>query len=80
MAAGWISGRGWHHRQHWHVVDPNPIENAFAKLKAFLRETAARSIDALWLAIGRIIDLFTPKECLNYFKAEVISQTDWKML
>jgi transposase len=49
--------------------DLNPIENAFAKLKALLRKAAARSVDSLWTAIGRVIDLFTPSECVNYFKA-----------
>jgi transposase len=45
----------------------NPIENAFAKLKAMLRKAAARTVDGLWTAIGRIIDTFTPAECANYF-------------
>lgn len=49
--------------------DLNPIENAFAKLKALLRKAAARTVDGLWAAIARVIDLFTPEECLNYFIA-----------
>ena len=49
--------------------DCNPIENAFAKLKAHLRKAAARTVDALWNAIGRLIHLFTPAECRNYFNA-----------
>lgn len=49
--------------------DFNPIENAFAKLKALLRREQARSIDALWQAIGRLIDLITPAECVNMFAA-----------
>ena len=49
--------------------DFNPIENAFAKLKAMLRKAAERTVDALWTAIGRIIDTFTPDECANYFSA-----------
>jgi transposase len=49
--------------------DFNPIENAFAKLKALLRRTAARTVDALWTAIGRLVDTFTPDECANYFAA-----------
>ena len=47
----------------------NPIENAFAKLKALLRKIAARTIPSLWNAIGRLIDTFTPAECANYFAA-----------
>jgi transposase len=49
--------------------DFNPIENAFAKLKALLRKAAERTVSALWDAIGRLIDLFTPPECANYFAA-----------
>jgi transposase len=47
----------------------NPIENAFAKLKASLRKAAERSVEGLWSTIGRIIDTFTPTECTNYFAA-----------
>lgn len=49
--------------------DFNPIENAFAKLKALLRAKAERTIAALWNAVGTVFDLFTPNECANYFKA-----------
>jgi transposase len=49
--------------------DLNPIEMAFAKLKALLRARAIRTIDALWRAIGEICDLFSPQECQNYFHA-----------
>ena len=49
--------------------DLNPIENAFAKLKAALRKAAARSIDGLWTVIGHTIPTFTPDECANYFTA-----------
>jgi transposase len=49
--------------------DFNPIENAFAKLKALLRKAAERTIEELWTAIGRLLDSFTPAECANYFAA-----------
>jgi transposase len=49
--------------------DFNPIENAFAKLKAFLRKAAAQTIHTLWDAIGQLLDAFTPRECANYFAA-----------
>jgi transposase len=49
--------------------DFNPIENAFAKLKALLRGAAERTVDGLWSTIGSLIDRFTPKECANYFTA-----------
>jgi transposase len=45
----------------------NPIEQAFAKLKALLRKAAARTIDALWAAIAAALDAFTTQECANYF-------------
>ncbi len=49
--------------------DFNPIENAFAKLKALLRKAAERTVEGLWTAIGHLIDAFTPNECANYFTA-----------
>jgi transposase len=49
--------------------DFNPIENAFAKLKAMLRKAAERTVDRLWDAIGTLIPTFTTDECANYFTA-----------
>ena len=49
--------------------DFNPIENAFAKLKALLRKAAERTIDGLWRLIGNLLDAFSPQECANYFAA-----------
>jgi transposase len=49
--------------------DFNPIENAFAKLKALLRKAAEPTVYGLWDTIGHLIDLFTPQECANYFDA-----------
>jgi transposase len=49
--------------------DFNPIENAFAKLKALLRKAAERTVEGLWRWIAQLIDLFTPQECANYFRA-----------
>ena len=46
--------------------DLNPIEMAFAKLKALLRKAAARTRDSLWDAIGQVLDAFAPDECANY--------------
>jgi len=47
--------------------DLNPIEQVFAKLKHFLRKAAARTVEAVCRAIGEMLQLFTPKECANYF-------------
>ena len=49
--------------------DLNPIEMAFAKLKALIRKAAARTYDDLWQAVGHVCDLFTDEECFNFFKA-----------
>jgi transposase len=49
--------------------DFNPIENAFAKLKALLRKAAERTLEGLWATIGRLIDAFTPTGCANSFAA-----------
>ena len=49
--------------------DFNPIENAFAKLKALLRKAAERTVEGLWTTIGQLLDAFTPEECANYLAA-----------
>ena len=46
--------------------DFNPIEQAFAKLKAALRKAAARTFDALTKAIADALASFTSQECANY--------------
>lgn len=48
--------------------DFNPIEMLFSKLKAFLRKAACRTVEALWQEIGRLLSLFSPQECANYFR------------
>jgi len=48
--------------------DLNPIELAFAKLKALLRKAAERTIEALWVRIGKLLDNYSSQECANYFR------------
>ena len=48
--------------------DFNPIEQAFAKLKAFLRATRPRSFDDICDVMGRALALFRPDECANYVR------------
>ena len=47
--------------------DFNPIENAFAKLKAHVRKTAARTVEALEAAVASALCTFNPDECANFF-------------
>lgn len=47
--------------------DLNPIEQGFSKLKAHLRKAQERTIDTLWQRIGKLLDLFHPQECGNFF-------------
>lgn len=49
--------------------DFNPIEKAFAKLKALLRKEAERTVSGLWNLIGRLLDLVMPHESANYFRS-----------
>ena len=49
--------------------DFNPIEMAFAKIKALLRTAAARTVPELWTAIRHAFTRFTPAECRNYLEA-----------
>jgi transposase len=48
--------------------DFSPIKQAFAKLKASLRKTAARTVYDLWAAIAEAIQLFPPAQCANFFE------------
>jgi transposase len=48
--------------------DFNPIEQAFAKLKAFLRAARPRSFDQVCALIATALRLFTPRECANYVR------------
>jgi transposase len=47
--------------------DLNPIENAFAKLKAHVRKAAARTIETLETAAADALQTFKPTECANFF-------------
>jgi transposase len=48
--------------------DLNPIEQAFAKLKAALRKAQARTIDAVVQEVARTLPSFSSVECANYFR------------
>ena len=48
--------------------DYNPIEQAFSKLKTLLRKTAARTVDALWSAVGVLLSQFPADECRRYIR------------
>jgi transposase len=49
--------------------DLNPIEMAYAKLKAQLKKAAARTIPSLWTAIAHAIQRITSQDCRGYFRA-----------
>ena len=48
--------------------DFNPIEQAFAKLKAFLRAARPRSFDQVCQLMAHALHLFAPSECANYVR------------
>ena len=48
--------------------DLNPIELVFSKLKRMLRTAGARTVEALWKEIGRLLAHFHPSECQNYLR------------
>lgn len=49
--------------------DLNPIEMAFAKLKALLRQAPERTVQGLWTRVGKLLNAFSARECANYFQA-----------
>lgn len=48
-----------------HSRDFNPIEQAFARLKVFLRAARPRSFDQVIALVAHALPLFTPTECAN---------------
>jgi transposase len=48
--------------------DLNPIEQAFAKLKALLRRAGERTVEGLWRLLGQLLDEFSPEQCRNFFR------------
>ena len=48
--------------------DFNPIELAFAKLKAFLRAARPRTFDQVCALVAAALELFAPTECVNYVR------------
>ena len=49
--------------------DLNPIEKAYAKLKAYLRKLAERTVSGLMALLETCADIFKPKEAANFFAA-----------
>ena len=48
--------------------DLNPIEMAFAKLKALLRAAGERTVEDLCARLKPALDAFSPHDCENFFK------------
>ena len=48
--------------------DFNPIEQVFAKLKAFLRALKPRTFDDVNTFVAKALHLFDPSECRNYVR------------
>ena len=48
--------------------DFNPIEMAFAKLKAFMRAARPRTFEHVNALVAAALALFTPAECRNYIR------------
>lgn len=55
--------------------DLNPIEQFFAKFKHWLRKAAQRTAEAVYDAIGPILQTISPDECTNYFANAGYDQT-----
>ena len=47
--------------------DLNPIEQAFAKIKHWMRIAQKRTIEDLWRHIGSLVSTIEARECSNYF-------------
>ena len=47
--------------------DLNPIEQAFAKIKHWMRTAQKRTIEDTWHHVGALVAQLKPNECSNYF-------------
>lgn len=47
--------------------DFNPIEQAFAKIKHWMRAAQKRTAEDVWRHIGSLVASIDPRECSNYF-------------
>ena len=57
-------------------ADLNPMELAFSKLKAHLRNAAEQTIPHLVRKISRVVADFSPQECRNFFRHAGYAQLD----
>lgn len=48
--------------------DLNPIEQAFAKIKHWMRQAQKRTIEETWRHVGHLVSSIQPAECTNYFR------------
>ena len=55
--------------------DLNPIEKLFSKLKAFLRKAQARSVEALYDALGEALRTITASDIAGWFRSCGYRQT-----
>jgi transposase len=46
--------------------DLNPIENAFSKFKWLVKSAEERTVEGLWSLCGKLSQMITSTECLNY--------------
>lgn len=46
--------------------DLNPIEQAFAKIKHWMRVAQKRTVEETWRHVGALVETISPRECANY--------------
>ncbi len=48
--------------------DLNPIEQAFAKIKHWMRDAQQRTVEDTWRQLGTLLATIEPRECQNYIR------------
>ena len=51
-----------------HSPDLNPIEQAFAKIKDWVRDTQMRTVENTWRHLGTLLATIEPRERQNYIR------------
>ena len=50
------------------LTGPNPFEQAFAKIKHWMRLAQKRTIEETWRHLGHLVSSIQPAQCTNYFQ------------
>ena len=60
--------------------DLNPIEQAFAKIKQWMRDTQMRTVENTWRHLGTLLATIESRKCQNYIRNAAYGSTKTDVL